>query len=266
MPDSHFKVRFSSRRDITAVEACSSRSFARHSHDEFGVGIITKGAQRSWSGRGMVEAGQGDLITVNPGEVHDGMPIGEERAWSMLYFSPERVASIVADITEGKNAVRELHAPVVRDVRARDRFLTLYNEPRDESLFLLFDALLGDTRTEPAAPPGRLRRVRERIDDDPAAAHPLEELASLAGISRFQVIRRFERLTGLTPHAYIVQRRIDLARRLIRSGAGLADTAAAAGFTDQSHLHRAFTARYGMTPGAYALACNFVQYPDPPRG
>jgi AraC-like DNA-binding protein len=266
MPHSQFNVRFSSRRDITAVEACSSRSFARHSHDEFGVGIITKGAQRSWSGRGMVEAGQGDLITVNPGEVHDGMPIGEERAWSMLYFSPELVGSIVADITEGKNAIRELHAPVVRDARARDRFLALSADPSDESLFLLFAALLGDARAEPPAAPGRLRRVRERIDDDPSATHPLEELAALAGISRFQVIRRFERLTGLTPHAYIVQRRLDLARRFIRGGSGLADAAAAAGFNDQSHLHRAFTARYGMTPGNYALACNFVQYPAPPRG
>jgi AraC-like DNA-binding protein len=108
--------------------------------------------------------------------------------------------------------------------------------------------------------------VRERIDDDPAAAHPLEELAASAGISRFQMVRRFERLTGLTPHAYIVQRRLELARALIRTGAGLADAAAAAGFTDQSHLHRAFTARYGLTPGTYAQARNFVQYPDHPHG
>lgn len=266
MPHGRFDVRFSSRRDITAVEACSGRSFARHSHDEFGVGVITKGAQRSWSGRGMVEAGQGDLITVNPGEVHDGAPIGEERSWSMLYFSPDLVGSIIADITEGKNIARELHAPVVSDERARKLFLDLYSAQSDETLLLLFGALLGEGRQEPGEGPRRLRQVRERIDDDPAASHPLEELASLAGLSRFQVIRRFESLTGLTPHAYIVQRRVDLARKLIRSGAALADAAAAAGFTDQSHLHRAFTARYGMTPGTYAQARNFVQYPDHPRG
>jgi AraC-like DNA-binding protein len=67
-------------------------------------------------------------------------------------------------------------------------------------------------------------------------------------------MRGFARLTGLTPHAYIVQRRLDLARLAIRSGTGLADAASAAGFADQSHFHRAFTRRYGLTPGVYAAA------------
>jgi hypothetical protein len=59
---------------IYTMQADSSRTFARHSHEEFGVGLIVRGAQRSCSGRGMVEAGPGDIIMVNPGEVHDGQP------------------------------------------------------------------------------------------------------------------------------------------------------------------------------------------------
>lgn len=260
MSDSRFTVRFSAIGDISVVEACSDQTFARHSHVEFGVGMITRGAQRSWSGRGMVEAGQGDLITVNPGEVHDGAPIGEERAWSMLYFSPGLIGSIVADITDGKTVSWELHAPVISDAKARSRFAALYaavkqgQEAADEHLLLLFGLLLKEAPAEAAQAPRRLKQVQERIDDDPAAVHPLDELAALAGISRFQMIRRFARATGLTPHAYVVQRRIDLARSLIRTGTGLADAAAAAGFTDQSHLHRAFIARYGLTPGSFALA------------
>src|SRR3546814_9824655 len=76
-----FLVRSVHGGDITVVDAHSDRSFARHAHDTFGIGLITEGAQRSWSGRGAVEAACGQLITVNPGEVHDGKPVGPARSW-----------------------------------------------------------------------------------------------------------------------------------------------------------------------------------------
>ena len=96
--------------------------------------------------------------------------------------------------------------------------------------------------------------MRERIDDAPARPHSLTDLAALAGLSRYQTLRGFARLTGLTPHAYVMQRRLDTARSLIRQCSTLADAAIEAGFADQSHMHRIFVARYGFTPGAYAGA------------
>lgn len=44
--------------------------------DQFGIGIVTQGVQRSRSGRGYVQAEAGDVIMVNPGEIHDGTPLG----------------------------------------------------------------------------------------------------------------------------------------------------------------------------------------------
>jgi AraC-like DNA-binding protein len=79
-------------------------------------------------------------------------------------------------------------------------------------------------------------------------------LAALAGLSRYQTVRGFARLTGMTPHAYVVQGRLNLARRLIRQGGALAETAVDAGFADQSHMHRVFTSRYGFAPGTFAAA------------
>jgi quercetin dioxygenase-like cupin family protein len=58
-----------------AVEFAARHIFPRHTHEQFGIGVIRRGASRSRSGRGMVEAGSGDIITVNPGEVHKGAPI-----------------------------------------------------------------------------------------------------------------------------------------------------------------------------------------------
>jgi AraC-like DNA-binding protein len=97
-----------------------------------------------------------------------------------------------------------------------------------------------------------IRRARSRIDADPVAQVTLADLANEAGVSRYQLLRGFARDVGLTPHAYIVQRRIALARALIRAGRPLADAAADAGFCDQSHLTRCFVRQFGVTPRRYA--------------
>ncbi|MGY4399023.1 AraC-like DNA-binding protein [Sphingomonas sp. UYAg733] len=219
------------------------------------------GAQRSWSGRGTVEAAAGDLITVNPGEVHDGTPIGESRAWAMLYLAPDRVMAIISDIRGNNRGDMEFTDPVVRNHRAADRFAAAYagltggdRDSVEERLMLLIAGLLRDAKAPRSIAQPSLSHAKARIDDDPAGHHPLSELALETGAGRFQTLRGFARLTGLTPHAYVVQRRLDIARSMIRNGAALADAANAAGFADQSHFHRSFTRRYGLTPGAYAVA------------
>jgi AraC-like DNA-binding protein len=257
-----FRVRSYRDGAITAVNAVSGRSFARHAHDEFGVGLMTGGAQRSWSGRGPVEAVKGNLVTVNPAELHDGMPVGPARSWSMLYFSQHIVSEAIHDLEDGRCSLRELHAPVVDNSRSVGLFLatrqavmhTEQGQAFEERLLSLFGCLLDVATPALAATSHRLAQVRARIDDDPAGAHALTDLAALADLSRYQTLRAFTRLTGFTPHAYVMQRRLDAARRLIRDGTTLAEAAAGAGFADQSHMHRVFVARHGFTPGVYAEA------------
>lgn len=79
-------------------------------------------------------------------------------------------------------------------------------------------------------------------------------LAHRAGLSRYALVRSFARAIGLTPHAYLVQRRLQHARSLIAQGTPLGEAALASGFADQSHLTRLFVRSYGLTPGAYARA------------
>lgn len=258
----NFVIRRCALADVRAVEACSARSFARHTHDEYGIGVMIRGAHRSRSGRGLVEAGAGDVITVNPGEVHDGAPIGPVRAWTMLYFGRGAVAALTCDLSGGAAGNFEFPRPVIGDPRRAQAFGRAYRaftsgDPgQAEELGLrLFAGLCATSRAERTAGDGpALARAKARIDDAPAAASSLAELAADAGLSRWQLIRGFARLTGLTPHAYRLQRRVDAARALIAGGAGLADAAAAAGFADQSHFTRAFVRRYGLTPGAWAAA------------
>jgi AraC-like DNA-binding protein len=261
MDGERFIIRGCGQPDVRAVVACSRRTFARHTHEDYGIGVMTGGAHRSRSGRGIVEAEAGDLITVNPGEVHDGAPIGVWRAWTMLYFDPAAIRALADDVSEGAPGDLEFQSPVIRDrqrawafARAYRAFTAGNGVQAEEHTLRLLSGLFGAPRSAPSPGGPGVARARARIDDAPDAPLSLATLAGEAGLSRWQLIRGFVRLTGLTPHAYLVQRRIDAARALIAGGTALADAAAASGFADQSHFTRAFVRRFGMTPGAWAAA------------
>ena len=254
----------SALRWVEARSLASDRVFPRHSHDQLGVGIIVSGAHRSWSGIGNVEAHAGDIIMVNPGEMHDGMPLGDgPREWRMLYFDPALVTRLVE--AEGVTGI-EVVRPAVSDRLLAPRFAALFASVIDrtpdqllleENLLRMimrisrFHSLRSPPGREPSPP---VRKALERLDGDAASPTGLSELAELAGISRFQLLRAFAREVGATPHAYLVQRRVFLARRLLAAGRPIVEAATDAGFADQSHLTRAFVRQFGVTPGRYAAA------------
>jgi AraC-like DNA-binding protein len=268
LPERPFTMFRCAQAGVQAVGAATRHSFARHWHEQYGVGIIDRGAHRSASGRGMVEAHAGDAITVNPGEIHDGAPIGDSgRAWRMLYFEPAFILDAIDDMHERGSRVQEFPLPVINDARVAAIFARLFqamtdgndksSEIRREQLLLelLGRLLSGSARATPARmAPAAIARATDRIDAAPAAPVTLVALARECGLSRFQVLRGFVRATGFTPHAYLMQRRIDLARRLIARGAPLAEAADESGFADQSHMTRSFVSKFGVSPGAYAAA------------
>ena len=221
------------------------------------------GAQRSWSGIGWVEAEIGDVITVNPGEMHDGTPIGGPRSWRMLYLDPALLARAL--MQEGYDRP-EIARPALCDPVLAGLFARLFvrataasPEPLalEEDLLRTLVRLLQRHGTHPRPLPRASPAVaaaRRRIDDAPEAPVTLAELAALSGVSRFQLLRGFARETGATPHAYLIQRRVRLARQLLIAGRAPAEAAQEAGFADQSHMTHAFRRQFGVTPARYQAA------------
>jgi AraC family transcriptional regulator len=79
----------------------------------------------------------------------------------------------------------------------------------------------------------------------------LADIAGAAHLSPYHLTRVFKKATGISPHQYLVQVRVNSARSLLTAGAGdrsLAEIAAAVGFADQSHLTRHFKRMLGITP------------------
>jgi AraC-like DNA-binding protein len=252
---------------VYATHLDSARHFGKHWHATHGIGLLEGGAQVSASGRGVVEAFAGDLITTNPGEVHDGRPLGgPSRRWRMVYFDPGLIAAAV----DASGHDIELEQPVVRDARLATAFRSLvdrierWSEARasDSQRLACEEALVAACALlthRPAASAGSrhdavLAQARDHLADGAGEAPTLASLAHEAGLSKFQLLRRFANAYGITPHAWLLQRRAEQARSLIVHGEGLAQAAAAAGFADQSHMTRIFARQFGFTPGAWQRA------------
>jgi AraC-like DNA-binding protein len=245
---------------INPMTAATARSFPRHVHDQYGVGVVDAGGHSSWSGRGQVEAGPRSFITVNPGEVHDGHAVGrQQRCWRMFYFDPPVIEEVRFDISAERRSEFTFRAPVFTDPGLHPLFEALFTQGREDAMaaetrLLTFVAALlrhSTSKINLGRSTADIRRARQRIDDDPTAPWSLADLAGDAGVSRYQLLRAFARELGLTPHAYIMQRRLAHARRGILAGTPLADVAISCGFYDQSHLNRCFTRQFGVTPRRY---------------
>lgn len=244
-----------------------SHVYAPHSHDSFVVGVIEAGCETYRLRGERLYAGPGDLCFVNPGDVHDGEPFGAGYAYRMTYPAPALLAALAEDAGEGRPA-GSIHFPNgrVHDPALAAAFTVAHRTAEaaggsletDERLHRVFTTALarhavgvrtplaGDARER-----GPVGRALAFLDAHFADDVDLATLSAAAGVPRTRLIRAMKRQTGLTPHAWLTDRRVREARTMLSLGVGPAEVAAACGFYDQSHLNRAFKARVGVTPGAF---------------
>ncbi|WP_143137539.1 helix-turn-helix transcriptional regulator, partial [Burkholderia ubonensis] len=102
-----------------------------------------------------------------------------------------------------------------------------------------------------AADEPRVEAMRERLAADLTGAVTLDEIAQAAGLSPFHAARLFTRTTGMPPHAWRNQLRLQRALAPLRAGVAVAEVAAASGFVDQSHFTRHFRRMFGVPPGRW---------------
>lgn len=241
--------------------AFGTQRFERHYHEGFSIGVVTAGANVFGYRRRRVEVPRGALCLAEPGEVHDGGLAGE--AWA--YLDVQVPAALLRELAQDVelDGVPAFAAGGIDDPACAAevaRWLRLCLDPArdaaacEEAAVQALTRLIlrhaeGVARGRPA-PDGRVTRLAlELLHDTLDAPVTLDALAAQTGASRYRVIRAVAAATGLPPHAYHLQRRLERARRLILGGLPIAQAAADCGFADQAHLTRCMRARAGITPG-----------------
>jgi AraC-like DNA-binding protein len=242
--------------------------YERHTHETFVIGTIIAGCERFELAGVQYAARGGDLCFVHPDTVHDGRPEGEGYAYRMIYPSAGQLATHAEDLSgRAARGTLSFPVPVVHDPELSAAFVAAHQamERRrssleaDEAMISVMARIL--TRHGKIVPLQHGKPLRERAGVTRAKDYltanfaenvDLETLSAVAGLSRAHLIRAFKAETGLTPHAFMIDRRVRLARQMLLSGSAPVDVAAASGFADQAHMTRAFKARIGTTPGSFA--------------
>jgi AraC-like DNA-binding protein len=253
-----------------------AHAYDPHFHDQVLVGVTERGVQQFRCRRQVHRSTPGRLIFFEPGETHDGEAYEADGfIYAMLYFDPHWLRGAAALYTGRNTGERIFHFPRTLDddpllARAVRRACAQIARPdsrmaREAALDAVVARLAcrfaGNADRQPLHAARTARLARAAMDADCSRDLGLDDLAALAGTDRFRLSRAFAAAYGLAPHAYLVQRRLNRARSLLAAGANPADTAAAAGFADQSHMGRWFRRAFGMTPAAYRRLC--TNLPDP---
>lgn len=244
-----------------------TQNFSRHMHDCFAFGVVEQGVQAYYYRGDHHLATPGSIVNCVPGEVHDGHA-ATANGWTyrMFYPTPGLIKVVAAELTGRQQVNPFFGQTVIHDADLARRLHTLHRSLEDSAAprlaheSLLLDAvamLLTRYAEQPpvlaptGAEPGPVRRVRDLIETRYTENLSLDELAAVAHLSPFYLVRVFTKEIGLPPHAYLVQTRVMRARDLLRAGVSAAQAAVDVGFVDQSHLHRHFKRVMGMTPRTY---------------
>ncbi|MFF7397705.1 AraC family ligand binding domain-containing protein [Achromobacter sp. NPDC008082] len=232
-------------------------AFEPHTHEAYGLGAIESGVER-FRYRGADHlAPSGSVVLMNPDELHTGRA-ETEGGWRyrMVYIDADVVARVTGeagwwfDTAVGHDAASAQRVTLLLDT------LWQAHEPLafDSALYTLLNEFRRHARVPRDAQAEGAPRFAPVIDylrANLSRRLTLDDLAAVAGLSPFHFLRRFQSHYHATPQQMLMALRLFEAKRLLAAGIEPAQVALAAGLTDQAHLTRAFSRRYGVTPARY---------------
>jgi len=247
-----------------------THTFSRHSHEGYAIGMIESGVE-AFAYRGSThQAPAGTLVVIHPGEVHTGYA-GVQTGWQyrMIYPPVELMQRAMVELGRSPHQVPYFPQAVIADPSIVRQFYAFHHAlergvsalERESRLLWLAASLIyhhGEVRS-PLPNLSRDRAIVQQVHTylhaHYADAITLDALAQTVNLPPLKLLRLCRREWGLPPHRYLVQLRVQQAKRLIAGGLPLADVAMSTGFADQSHLNRHFKRLVGVTPGQYRAGC-----------
>lgn len=243
--------------------ACTGLTFARHSHDECVIGVNLLGEEKVWLDRREFDAGPGSITLYNPGQIQGG-GAAEGAPWHFvsLYATADQLAADLglAHLEFDRSLcfqpdLAQRLAAAIKGALSTD---TLVRELNEEALVLLLGQVVNTSgvRLPGSANTGKplINRAQELLAAQLHQPLTLDHLGVELGLSKFHLLRAFQKETGLTPREWAMQLRTRRAKGLLRNGVPASAAAHTLGFADQSNLNRHFRAAYGITPGVYQRA------------
>lgn len=241
-----------------------------HFHNDYQIGFVTDGAiENRYRGKQHIVLPR-MLYAIQPGEVHaEDIVQGSVLQFCFAFIAPKQVNQAIEDITDGRQKIAFMPNLLITNPHLNRHltertdlfFSTLQHKSsglEQESCLLnwLTDVLAGQggptlitTRLGDERKPVGV--VRAYLADNFTRSVSLDELAQVARLSKFHLLRSFVKETGMTVHRYQMQLRICRAKELLKTGRRVVDVALDLGFTDQAHFSRYFKRFTSQTPARF---------------
>lgn len=234
------------------------KEFKLHFHSSYSIGLITNGEQKLHLNSDKKLIKQGEIRVINPNELHY---VDKKCEWSYknIIVPTEDILEIASQIYQKHFNDTIYFKNSINNKNIIEKFMALYKSlsstlSYEEKYIEFIELLLQDFSIYGKAQKqnfGNIHRVLEYIEANFLDDIKLEELAQIARVSKYHIIKLFKAKLALTPHQYIMRLRVNEAIKLISKDMPLSLVAITCGFSDQSHFIKEFKAIYGFTPSQF---------------
>lgn len=246
----------------------SFQCYEKHTHPTLSIGIIDKGRSIYQNHKQKQIINKGALVIINPEEVHSCNPnLLESWSYKMFNINPDWLGTLQNEILDNGKSYTSFSKTMLNSPFLYNKFQLVFkyltsqvddNIKEEVLLEFLGDVILASCpddfkkhRELSFNKSFKLQQIKDYIYENAKSKLSLEDLMTLSGYSRYYLVRAFKNEFGLSPHAYQIDRRVNIAKEYLKKGFGLSETAHDVGFSDQSHLQRCFKNRVAATPKQY---------------
>jgi AraC-like DNA-binding protein/mannose-6-phosphate isomerase-like protein (cupin superfamily) len=244
----------------------SHHHFSRHFHDHYVIELVVKGVDSFYCDGKNYTAENNQLVLINPGEVHTGNTVSDTPLqYYSLYPDKEALQQVAASLNITLPEDFYFQRSLLDQSLLTQKFRLLFDSLSSASGSLqqqevFFDCmyellqLSGCNNDQSISNHQKDSRVQFLIDF--ICSHykediSLQQLADLARLNPFHLVRLFKKSVGVSPYDYLLIVRAEHAKQLLRKGFKVQDAASESGFYDSSHFNRMFYKIAGTSPRAF---------------
>jgi AraC-like DNA-binding protein len=246
----------------------SGRHYKSHIHKTFCIGAIDQGEVIYQVEEKKLNLKPGRLALINPEILHSCNPTDFcKRSYYMLFLDVDWCLQLQQSLWQ-LEAFSPVNTILLEDNSIYQQCINTMDSLMDEGDLLEKEEILVEIvekiflqacepRTVRNEPSFQIEQLKQLLSMNLDVDVSMRELALKLQANPYTLLRQFNAAIGITPHAYRINCRIELARKLLQKGYDLSQVALECGFFDQSHFHRHFKAITTVTPKEYQV--NFIQ-------